>query len=119
MKHPGSDEWLRDVEARQRNIVFPDTLNNETRGWRNLMETRHPTLIQKSGMLILLLFVIGFAFATAFFTSNGFSEQGLPILALVCAGTLVLIGLIVLAIRIGIAYAARDLRRHDRNSHPR
>ncbi len=23
------DEWLRDVEARQRNVVFPDTVRNE------------------------------------------------------------------------------------------
>ena len=33
-------EWLQDVEARQRNVVFPDTANNEARFWRNIMEGR-------------------------------------------------------------------------------
>lgn len=116
MKHLGKDEFLRDVEARQRNIVFPDTLNNETRGWRNLMESRHPTLIQKLGMLVLLLFVGGFAVGSAYFVTNGFSKQGLPVLALVCAGTFIFVGLILIALRIGIADATRDIRRHHKNS---
>jgi len=30
------DQWLQDVEARQRNIVFPDTVQNEARFWHNL-----------------------------------------------------------------------------------
>jgi hypothetical protein len=30
------DQWLQDVEARQRNVVFPDTVQNEARFWRNL-----------------------------------------------------------------------------------
>src|SRR5439155_1019781 len=29
------EEWLQDIEARQRNVVFPDTVNNEARFWRN------------------------------------------------------------------------------------
>ncbi len=29
-------EWLKDVNERQRNLVFPDTLRNEMRFWRNL-----------------------------------------------------------------------------------
>lgn len=36
MTHKDRDEWLRDIDARQRNIVFPDTLQNEARFWRNL-----------------------------------------------------------------------------------
>ena len=32
------DRWLQDVESRQRNVVFPDTMQNETRFWRNLGE---------------------------------------------------------------------------------
>jgi hypothetical protein len=30
------DQWLEDVEARQHNVAFPDTVQNETRFWRNL-----------------------------------------------------------------------------------
>ena len=33
----GKDEWLHDVDARQRNIVFPDTAENEGRFWRNVI----------------------------------------------------------------------------------
>jgi len=29
--------WLEDVRARQRNVVFPDTVQNEVRFWRNLI----------------------------------------------------------------------------------
>jgi len=29
--------WEHDLEARQRNIVFPDTVANEARFWRNLI----------------------------------------------------------------------------------
>src|SRR5690349_13715657 len=32
-----SEEWMRDVEGSQRNIVFPDTALNEARLWQNLI----------------------------------------------------------------------------------
>jgi hypothetical protein len=35
MNRHGNNDWLRDVDARQRNIVFPDTVQNEGRFWRN------------------------------------------------------------------------------------
>jgi hypothetical protein len=34
--HHKRDEWLQDIEARQRNVVFPDTVQNEARFWRNV-----------------------------------------------------------------------------------
>jgi hypothetical protein len=34
--HHKEEQWLRDVRDRQRNIVFPDTVDNEARFWRNL-----------------------------------------------------------------------------------
>jgi hypothetical protein len=34
-RKPTSEEWARDIEARQRNVVFPDTVQNEARFWRN------------------------------------------------------------------------------------
>src|SRR5580693_2992002 len=30
------ERWLHDVDARQRSVVFPDTVQNEGRFWRNL-----------------------------------------------------------------------------------
>lgn len=37
VSHRGKDEWLRDLDARQRNVVFPDTAENEARLWRNII----------------------------------------------------------------------------------
>jgi len=50
------EEWLRDIDERQRNSVFPDTARNEARFWRNLSETpwKTSTLV---GMIILAAFV--------------------------------------------------------------
>lgn len=48
------DEFLRDVEARQRNIVFPDTASNEARFWRNVIsgKTRLST-VQVVGIVLV------------------------------------------------------------------
>ena len=49
-------EWERDVINRQRNIVFPDTAENEARFWRNVLSGKRPlTVAQKIGLGILLL----------------------------------------------------------------
>jgi len=50
------DQWLQDVEARQRNIVFPNTVENEARFWRNLGTQRSNTST-KVGLGILGAFV--------------------------------------------------------------
>lgn len=53
-------EWLQDIEARQRNIVFPDTANNEARFWRNIMEGRQRlTTVQKVGVGLFGLLAMG------------------------------------------------------------
>ncbi len=36
MKSKHQAEWQRDLEKRQRNVVFPDTAENEATLWRNL-----------------------------------------------------------------------------------
>lgn len=53
------EQWLRDIDARQRNYVFPDTVQNEARFWRNLKEIPWRTST-KIGMAILAMFVAGF-----------------------------------------------------------
>jgi hypothetical protein len=53
------EQWLQDVEDRQKNIVFPQTLANETRLWRNL-GTRKPTALTWTGLAILAIFALGF-----------------------------------------------------------
>lgn len=52
------DQWLQDARDRQNNIVFPQTLANETRLWRNL-RTRPPTALTWAGLAILAVFVFG------------------------------------------------------------
>jgi hypothetical protein len=59
MSRQGKDEWLRDVDARQRNVVFPDTVQNEARFWRNLGKGPANTAT-KVGLAILALFVSWF-----------------------------------------------------------
>lgn len=46
------DQWLQDIEARQRNIVFPDTVQNEARFWGNIGKTP-PTVSTKIGLAVL------------------------------------------------------------------
>src|SRR6478672_2398902 len=59
-RKPTSEEWARDIEARQRNIVFPDTVQNEARFWRNLGNPPFTTAA-KVGFGLLALFVFGTA----------------------------------------------------------
>jgi hypothetical protein len=55
MSKRGKDEWLQDVDARQRNVVFPDTALNEGRFWRNLSSSKEPlTFLQWIGVLTVL-----------------------------------------------------------------
>jgi hypothetical protein len=54
------EDWLRDVNARQRNVVFPDTAENEGRFWRNIVSGKESlTLAQWIGILLFCLCIIG------------------------------------------------------------
>jgi hypothetical protein len=67
---------MRDVQARQRNVVFPDTVNNEVRFWRNISEGRRRlTMVQRIGLFILVIAMGVLVFAISFsqnipFTAN-------------------------------------------------
>jgi|ERR1017187_1904225 glucan phosphoethanolaminetransferase (alkaline phosphatase superfamily) len=51
-------EWLRDVDARQRNVVFPDTAANEARFWRNLYEGKQPLTTTKIVFLVVFAIIV-------------------------------------------------------------
>jgi hypothetical protein len=53
-------QWQDDLVRRQRNIVFPDTVENEGRFWRGILrgEIRLNTF-QKTGAAIVLLLAVG------------------------------------------------------------
>lgn len=53
------EQWLQDIEARQRNLVFPDTVQNEARMWRSLSQ-RPLTTTTKIGLALLALLGWGF-----------------------------------------------------------
>jgi hypothetical protein len=83
-KHGNKDEWLRDVDARQRNIVFPDTANNEARFWRNIINgNARLSTTQKIGILLVFLTLLVVFLSMAGVFSSGFSFSGLASTSLV------------------------------------
>ena len=70
-KRKRQDEWMQDVQARQRNVVFPDTVNNEARFWRNIYEGRQRlTTVQRIGLFILVIAMGVLVFGNIPFTAN-------------------------------------------------
>ena len=53
MNKRSPNEFRRDIEMRQRNIVYPATLRNETRGWRNLITSKEPLSVLQVSPLTL------------------------------------------------------------------
>jgi hypothetical protein len=52
------EEWQQDISARQRNTVFPDTVQNEGRFWRNLASGKQNlTIVQVIGIALFFLTV--------------------------------------------------------------
>jgi hypothetical protein len=51
------NEWMRDVNERQRNFVFPDTARNLGGFWRGI-QTQKLNPVQSVGLLILVLFYV-------------------------------------------------------------
>jgi hypothetical protein len=50
------EEWQQDILARQRNTVFPDTVQNEGRFWRNLATGKQElTVVQGIGLALMFL----------------------------------------------------------------
>ena len=64
MRKRSHSEFQRDVEMRQRNVVFPDPIRNEARGWRSLITSKEPlSVLQVFGVLVLYASVLGLLFA--------------------------------------------------------
>jgi len=88
MNKRSSNEWMRDVELSQRNIVFPDTLRNEMKGWRSLITSKKPlSVLQVVALLVLYLSVLSMLFLTGYFafeifhktSGTGRSESGIRV----------------------------------------
>lgn len=56
MKKDTREEWLKDVDARQRNVVFPETAANEARFWRNAISGQNRLgLVQIMGITLMCI----------------------------------------------------------------
>jgi len=106
-KH-SAEEWERDIVARQRNVVFPDTVQNEARFWRNL-GNRPWTLVTKVGLAVLALFVLGFFSILA----RAALEEGVGLRAV--AVVLLIWGPVFIAIAWATRRALRNIRGSKRN----
>ncbi len=58
MKSKRQAEWQRDIENRQRNVVFPNTAENEARFWRNLSDRKWNGVVV-AGLVLVCLTLAG------------------------------------------------------------
>jgi len=83
----GREEWQEDVSARQRNIVFPDTVQNEGRLWHNLTSGKKKlTIVQCIGIALMFLTLGGIFWSDAvrkfrFAASGSTFDRLVPVLA--------------------------------------
>jgi hypothetical protein len=78
------EEWKQDINARQRNIVFPDTAQNEARLWRNLASGKEKlTTVQVIGIALIVLTIVTIewreAVRTFRFASGSTFDRLLPV----------------------------------------
>ena len=113
MSKHDKDDWLRDLDARQRNVIFPDPAQNEGRFWRNLWAGKDSlNLAQWVGLIVLFLFFGGSLFfilrmlwpeGQGFWWQKAIAAYGLY---------LVVIGALVAFILIGNRRARRSIQKH-------
>jgi hypothetical protein len=83
----GQEEWEQDISARQRNIVFPDTVQNEGRFWRNLATGKQKlTIVQVIGIALMFLTLAAIFWSDAarkfrFAASGSVFDRLLPVLS--------------------------------------
>jgi hypothetical protein len=83
----GQEEWQEGVSARQRNVVFPDTVQNEGRLWRNLASGKQKlTIVQGVGIALFFLTLGGIFWSDAarkfrFAASGSIFDRLVPVFA--------------------------------------
>jgi hypothetical protein len=114
---------MEDIRARQRNIVFPETIQNEARFWRNLMDGKTPLgKVQIIGIAIMFL-----AWGTLLGSMIHYNLQHAcgsgPLLdRLICAFSgwakiLALFGVLFLILRWRVRCAIRSIEEAKRSHH--
>lgn len=111
-KESKRDQCLQDIDRRQRNLVFPDTVQNEARFWRNL-GTSSWTTSTKAGMVVLGLFVAGWL---SVFLRAGFEN---PRVWLLFPLVILLWGVALVILSWALRRALRDIKSRDCRPGPR
>jgi hypothetical protein len=112
-------EWERDVRNRQRNIVFPDTVLNEARFFRNVSSGQAKP-IQRIGLLLITAPMIlggcvGIAYSIgSFLATKDSTARVLSLLSAVGAIVILAFG-IILAVRGLLPTPAPASKRRGRN----
>ena len=114
------EEWEQDVNARQRNVVFPDTARNEGRFWRNLVSVKEKlTIVQAIGLALFLLIPASIFWSDAVrqfhFAAAGSTLDRLVPVVVDWAIKLGLFGVFFLILRWGVRRALLSERRRDRH----
>lgn len=114
MRKNSRDEWLQELNARQRNIVFPDTVNNETEMWRRLGE-KPMSPIQKIGLGLMAIFVFGLALVVFALGAEGNSLHNRILAAFRFWGPVAIIGILIFGPLMAIlAWATKRALRNSR-----
>jgi hypothetical protein len=74
MKRSGRENWLRDVHARQRNLVFPETVANESTFWRNIIAGKkklHASQLIGIGLIYLTLAAVFYGLISSQMRTSG------------------------------------------------
>ncbi len=102
------DEWIDDLDARQRNVVFPYTLRNSRRVDSFLWNgSPNATRVQRIGACLIGLFGIGTGLLGFAATAKSKAEGDYKF-AFLCA----VVGILFIA--VGVRIARNGLKRHHK-----
>ena len=100
------EKWLQDIHARQRNFVFPDTVQNEGRFFRNLLAAPSPNIAARVGFALLAACVVGPVLVFIFGALS--APDGIQELLAVIIGMIVFFGPIFAGIAWGTKRALKQ-----------
>ena len=117
MNHQARKQWESDIRARQRNIVFPETVENEARFWRSLLERKTFTLTQIVGLLLIFSMSAGGIFAMVAWQLRDSGATGTFLARLVAnfGGWIIAFFLVTVFVLVLGWRARREVANHDRH----
>jgi hypothetical protein len=109
------EDLQSDLEQRQRNIVFPDTAENEARFWRNILSNRRklsPVQIIGIGLIYAAMAAVFYGMiSTELHTSQGSGEPLWERIWTSTGGWIVLLAIFFGVLLVGSLVSKRNNRR--------